>query len=157
MDHKHSKICTFLKFPKIKKKNYDRDFLSLFDGANHNFRPFECSKNIFSDIGFVHSVWRVIDFNDLSNTETRYIGAWDKGGKISFSTWDPDSEHGINGDVHDSNSDHFVLDIFRVICSVDRFEAWEVFGEMLVREMFEYELFVVDWFLSVNGSHVNNV
>jgi len=89
----------------------------------------------------------------LANSESRNARAGDKGREVSFGARDPDSDHGIDGDVPDFDGDHLVFDIIGVIGSVDLLEAVEVVGESLVREMFQDVLFVLDRFLSVDGIH----
>jgi hypothetical protein len=125
----------------------------LLDGANHDFRPFKCSKNVFANIRFVKSVGRIIDFDDLANSESRNARAGDKSREISFGARDPDSDHGIDGDVPDFDGNHLVFDIIGVVGRVNLLEAGEVVGESLIREVFQDVLFVLDRFLSVDGSH----
>ncbi len=89
----------------------------------------------------------------MPNTEARDVGSWHQSREVCFGSRDPYSEHGVDGDVSDSDGDHFVLDIFGVVGSIDSLKTGEVFGEMFVGEVFEDVLFVVDGFLAVNGGH----
>ena len=108
----------------------------MLDGAYHDFGPLKCSKNVLADIGFVEPVGGIVDLDDLATSESGNAGAGDKGREVSFGTRDPDSEHGIDGDVPDSDGDHLVFDIFGVVGGVEGFKAGEVCGEGLVREVF---------------------
>lgn len=124
--------------------------MGLLDGTNHDFRPLKCSKNVFANIRFVESVGGIIDFDDLANSESGNARAGDKGREISFGARDPDSDHGIDGDVPDFDGDHLVFDIIGVVGCVDLLKAGEVVGESLIREMFQDVLFVLDRILSVD-------
>lgn len=128
--------------------------MSLLDGANHDFRPLKGSEDIISNFRFVHSVGGVVDFDDLTDSEAGDVGAGDEGWEVGFGARDPDSQHGIDCDVADPECNHFVLDVLGVVYSICGLKAWEILGEVLVREVFEDEFFVVDGFLSVDGSHV---
>ena len=89
----------------------------------------------------------------MPNTEARDVGSWHQSREVCFSSRDPYSEHGVDGDVSDSDGDHFVLDIFGVVSGIDSLKTGEVFGEMFVGEVFEDVLFVVDGLLAVNSGH----
>lgn len=127
--------------------------MGLFDGADHDFRPLKSSEDVLSFIGFVQSVGAVVNFDDLTDSEAGNGWAGDKCGKVGFSTWDPDSEHGVNGDVSDSDGEHFVFDIIWIVGGLDSVEAGEGFGESFVGEVFEDILFVLVGFVSIDWGH----
>lgn len=127
--------------------------MGLFDGADHDFGPLKSSKHILSFFRFVHPVGAVVDFDDLTDSETGDGWSGDKSREIGFGAGDPDSEHGVDGDVSDSDGEHFVLDIIGVVSGLDSVETGEGFGESFVGEMFKDVLFVLVRFVAIDSGH----